>query len=903
MAKQYPRVEMYYDNAWQHHTSATYTRNPIQITRGRGNEQSEPVPSTATLTFDNRDGEYNPRNPSSTLYGKIGRNTPLRISNGTSTALEDEFSRTVSDSWSGGSFTWTNSGGAASDFDVNGSSGTHTHTDTNTYRVSTADSGQTDHRVRAIFEVDQDDITGNPVTVNIRGRVTDVNNYYVLEIQYSTAEVVTASISKRVAGVGSVIAGPVTIATMTGAATTDLIGELYVEGSKIYGRVWRRTADAEPLVWTVTVTDTSLTTGTNVALSGRRETGNTNANLQIRFHSFLAVPGTIRFTGEVASWTPRRAIKGDAWTDVTANGIQRRLEQGARSLRSPLFRAITQSNPVVYWPLEDGIDATQAASGLSGGSPMSVTSGLIDFIDDAPVGGAGSAQPVLSADGTLRGVVPTISGSSWQVSVWVKGKPLDTTFNQIVALELIAASSSVARWLVVVQSPQLGVPNPSVGVSAYDASGSFIGGVDNGNQDYPGVLDEQWHLVQFTVTQNGGNADMVLYVDGVSVDTGSIAITLGNPTQVRGPVGSGGGLFDDIDYLRMSHIGIWDTITQVDQYDAGLGYVGETAADRLSRLCDEEGIEFTLIGTASDSATMGPQLIDTLLANFQDCEVVDMGLLYESRHQLGIEYRTRTSLYNQTARLELDFDATEVAPPLEPVVDDLGVQNDITVSRPNGSSARVTEDTGPLSTQAPPDGVGLYDITVDVNAELDTQLADIAGWRLNLGTVDEIRYPRITADLDAVPSLEPDASRLDVGDVLTLANPPDVPDDASLLVPGYTETIGSHRRTITFNCVPASPYNVFILDTDRLATSGSTLTNAETSTSTAFELTTASGALWSTTEEPYDLAIAGERVTVTANNDSTSPQDVTVTRSVNGVVKAQSAGEAVQIFQPAVLGL
>ena len=52
----------------------------INITRGRADETSTVQPSKATLSFNNRDGRFSPRNPSGAYYGKIGRNTQLRVS-------------------------------------------------------------------------------------------------------------------------------------------------------------------------------------------------------------------------------------------------------------------------------------------------------------------------------------------------------------------------------------------------------------------------------------------------------------------------------------------------------------------------------------------------------------------------------------------------------------------------------------------------------------------------------------------------------------------------------------------------------------------------------------------------------------------------------------------------------
>ena len=58
--KQDVLVELFYNAAWHDHTADVYTRDQIVINHGAGNEQTGVVPSDASLTFDNRDGEMNP---------------------------------------------------------------------------------------------------------------------------------------------------------------------------------------------------------------------------------------------------------------------------------------------------------------------------------------------------------------------------------------------------------------------------------------------------------------------------------------------------------------------------------------------------------------------------------------------------------------------------------------------------------------------------------------------------------------------------------------------------------------------------------------------------------------------------------------------------------------------------
>src|SRR5262245_12420025 len=73
-------VAIFVDGGWLDITPDVYggDRATIEITRGRSSEATDVEPSRATMQLNNRDGRYSPRNPTSVLYGKIGRNTPIR---------------------------------------------------------------------------------------------------------------------------------------------------------------------------------------------------------------------------------------------------------------------------------------------------------------------------------------------------------------------------------------------------------------------------------------------------------------------------------------------------------------------------------------------------------------------------------------------------------------------------------------------------------------------------------------------------------------------------------------------------------------------------------------------------------------------------------------------------------
>jgi hypothetical protein len=76
-------VELWVDGQWLIITPYVMTRDGSQqivITGGQQNEASALQPGRCSFQLNNRDGRFSPRNPLSPLYGKIGRNTPIRIS-------------------------------------------------------------------------------------------------------------------------------------------------------------------------------------------------------------------------------------------------------------------------------------------------------------------------------------------------------------------------------------------------------------------------------------------------------------------------------------------------------------------------------------------------------------------------------------------------------------------------------------------------------------------------------------------------------------------------------------------------------------------------------------------------------------------------------------------------------
>ena len=126
------------------------------------------------------------------------------------------------------------------------------------------------------------------------------------------------------------------------------------------------------------------------------------------------------------------------------------------------------------------------------------------------------------------------------------------------------------------------------------------------------------------------------------------------------------------------------------------GYAGELAADRIERLCTQQGIGFELVGTDTDTPQMGPQQDDTFVNVIQSCCDLDRGQLFETRDQLGVGYRTRVNMQGQSPAFLADYSLAMLAGSLEPTDDDQLSRNDITVTRNGGASSTATLTSGPI---------------------------------------------------------------------------------------------------------------------------------------------------------------------------------------------------------------
>ncbi|MFD6275843.1 hypothetical protein ACFWFI_09750 [Streptomyces sp. NPDC060209] len=894
------RTELQIGGTWTDITADVYTRDPITITRGSADEASSSEPSGCSLTLNNKLGKYSPRNPMSPHYGKIGRNTPVRVSvEGPESYLQLQ----------GTTSSYARTPDAAA-LDITGDLDLRVEATADWYALATRpligkytsptnqrsymlrlQSGvlalwwSTDGGPATTFFASQP-LPALPRRAALRAAL-DVNNGsggFTAVFYWATS----------LAGPWTQIGDPLSAAGVTSiynsTAPLEIAPPSVNSSTSLPGRVHRAevrngingTVVASPDVRALAEGATGWTDS-----AGRAWTVGPAATISDRAY---------RFTGEISSWPPRWDVSGlDVWVPVEAAGVTRRLGQGQKALASTLRRRVPSYSPLAYWPMEDEDGAVQAYSPIAGVNPLALTGGWQFGQDDSLAGS--SALPDVDPGARMVGTVPAPAGTATEWSIHMVYSVDTAPVSDGIFLSWLA-SGTVRRWEIIQRAS-------SASIRGYGADGSLL--VDQGVAIGPDVF-VGWQRLYFYASEAGGTVTWRLSWVNIGGEAGGITSsysgTTGRVTQIDTTIGA------SVTGLKLGHLAVLP-MALTDAYSlADHGFSGETALTRLRRLASEESRQITVATTGSPLAErMGPQRPGTLLALFEEAAATDGGILYEDRDALFLRYRDRASLYNQPVALALDYQAKgEVPPPLEPVEDDQTLRNDVTINRSGGSSGRAVLEDGPLSVQPPPAGVGPYDTSETLSLYSDAQPQPIAEWRVHQGTWDEARYPTITVWLHAAPHLIDDVLEMDIGDRLTIAHlppwlPPGLIDQHAR---GYTEVLGQFDWTLAMNCTPAGPWTVGIVEDPvlgRADTDGSQLASAVTSSATSWSVAVTAGPLWITTatrpaEFPLSVTCGGEEVTVTAISGTASPQTFTVTRSVNGIVKAQTSGEALSLTHP-----
>lgn len=621
---------------------------------------------------------------------------------------------------------------------------------------------------------------------------------------------------------------------------------------------------------------------------------------------------SIRFHGEINVMAKRADSTGRAaFIAVNAAGILGRLTAVNTALRSPLYRAHIAAGPIAYWPGEDGSDATAAASAVIGVKPMDGSKrysyAIADsFVTFGSAASRGSASLIdLRGGGALQGRVPTMGndGTSQRfecVAQFTRGSGSSTNS------DFVTFFTGEYEWTLTVDNAAIVLD--VVRVSPADNPITITYSTAE-------IYDDQVHHYAVDVEYDPLLPGIVatLYLDGVQLDVDTWAA--GTPEPIRDVIfnyrrGSGDTM------PAVGHAAVYAPVPPFNTSttaEAASGYVGETAADRVERLGREEGLVVRVVGDAGASAAMGTQRIATLVQLWDDAAAADQGILFEPREFPGLGYRTGKSLFNQQP-VEISYAAAvsaDLAEQLQPTEDDTDLYNATVISRIDGSSASAEQPAGRRGIAA----VGRREEALTLNVHRDAQLANLATWRLHLGTWDEDRQAAIAVGLHRAPLVASTAETravigLDIGDMSAVTDPPSwlPPEDIEGIVQGSTESQDQFLWTIAHNTTPAGHYRAYVMEDatlGRLHTGGSVLAEAVTSSATSLKIATTAGLPWSVADadDGFAVMLGGERVTVTDVADPTLSFVAAGTASHNtngfttpGAPAGRAAGDLLLMF-------
>lgn len=922
------KVELMVDSVWQDITPDVLNSSPIVMERGRRDWASETDPATMSLRLNNGaskvatgvSGRYSPRNPMSDLFGKIGRNTQIRVR--VDGDLQDH---ALLPGTYGSVMTTEDTLDIVGDIDV------RIDIEPNTWRPELPMDLIGQYRTKGTATDE-----GNAwmfylmADGTLRFRWTEDGTATNSEAATSTAAIPSTSgrLSVRVAldvstsgnhtvkfytapsgiavGDFTQLGSTVTVAGVTSIASTtepiviggNQFGRPVFDGSKLFtGKVY------ESFVREGLSGDTAVHGLFDAQEASTRSFEDTDFEVttwNLRGSATFHDP-RVRFAGEVPAWPVEWDLSGAAqWVSVKASGITRRLQQGTKPALSTLFRDLsTKTNVAAYWPLEDPTGATRFNSGLPGdvtyltGSPVNEVKAAASsdvFWMSAPL-------PTVEA-GIIAGDFPTYTPEDRQAVAFLVGIPDGHTWGADTQWFKINTTGTIQSFEVW----QTASDDLKIITRYFDGGGLASTSLAKPMSGFP-------HIIQFQMHQEGANVTWRMNWFPIEEPDSSstwsvtlpVALTYGQVSSIElgNTAGCGGTVFGHVFLLNGDVETIWDSI-----YSSAIGWAGDTPMGRLSRLAYDENLPAVRMIGVDDGEPMGSQPYAPIMQLIREVPTADLGLLSDRADALGLQYRGRSNLYNQEPALVLDYSSGMISAPFRPVEDDKSVANEITLTRSRGTSLTVADTTGTLSSQDPPLGVGRYNVAQTVSLETDEQLSGGAWWRLHLGTIDEARFPELTVNLRN-PRVEPlTDSILAVreGDIIRVTNTPTwiPPGPYDLFVEGFEETKSADEHVITFACSPGSAWTVGEYDSDasRYAPDSCTLAAAMDATQTSVSVNVV-GSVWGDDDGSFDVTIGGERITVTEVTGAASPQTLTLVRSVNGIRKAHASGAALELYNPA----
>lgn len=568
-----------------------------------------------------------------------------------------------------------------------------------------------------------------------------------------------------------------------------------------------------------------------------------------------------------------------------------------------LRNGTSTTQPIAYWPMEDGTSATQISSGRVNGSPMSIQ-GQPDF-------GANNvfvaSAPILNInDAELTAVIPDYVDPGVFTVTFLLSMP--DTDEAATGTDLVQFYTTGTGYSYDLRYTATG--GGSLQLLVFNSSSTLL--YDTGSIDFS--MRGSSALITLVLKQVGGTVTYTLYkinqnpvtIGGTGPTTVTGVTTLGKITQIR--VNPAGG-YDQVGFGHLTVVP--DEWTYNVIFQEFVGWTRQTAISRYMRLCYEINVPFTYRSSWDVTSTrVGAQKVDKLGTLFKQPAESDAGFLICARAAHALEYITRGSLVGAPVMATFDYSAGQVKDPFDPTTDKTYVENQVTVRRIDGTTAISELTAGALSTQEPPNGIRVREGGYDLSLVDDTQAQTHSDWRLGAGTIDQYRVPelRVTPAGVSAHTVERILS-LGVGMRVDISNlsGKNIYDTMQQVITGAKLSLGKREYPVlSMVTQPSEVYTGFALTGGDNARPGMTDSRLNTAINSSYtgsvSITSDAGYYLITTQSsdfPMNIMIEGEEITLSSVSGDVSPQTGVISaRGVNGVSKSHTVGELIQLYRP-----
>ncbi len=816
------RVELFITSGggktWGDVTSRVLLEDGVTLARGRAGEATTCTASSAQLVLDNSDGTYSPRNTASTLYGLIGRNTPIRVGLGNpclgaaaaqgaggtnitipqvSTLYGPVGVAAVAVALPAGNITnpagYT--GGGENDSTLFTIRRSYT-TDSGVVPAATAT-----HSVTLTAAAGAQVAIPNGTLVSSYGTTASAG-VVIPSIDYGPAEAGTVAVAFCVW-----TADPDNRMAPPRFDTQRSQNEIYLvadsgpsSGPRIMAWAWWHKND----------------TTNNVGLVGLDGAGDgvTGGAISVSFWSG-ADRYSPRFTGEIAEWPVAWNKQGD-WivTPIVAGGALRRAGQN-QDITSSAYKALTNTSQIGnYWPLEDQPGSAIFAAAI-GGVPMRPVNTVVNASESALVGSL--PTPDFTGGGAVSDGLPDVFGTDFGAGCYV-GVPAAGTAAGTNLLSLLTGSAGATISVFWIEYTDTN----NVTVKYIDATGSHTPAVVNVTSVFPAGMNGRQVSLYATLAQNGTGVDWAIYATNVTpteehqgvTQTGTIA--LNNVTTLASvSVGVEGGGVTTIGTNSLTIGHVYTTTgtvsvnkTQVERAVRGWAQLQMSTAVR--NVARDGGLKIGMGNLDTwDTVKSGPVSPASVTDNLTAMERASQAFMSDAAGFVGIEWVSLSSIENRTAKFTLDYNARILTGDLGPVDDDALTLNDMTVVSTAGPQSRSVVTTGALGVPT----VGRYAQSEPLPVYLLQGATDLANWLTTQGTYDAARWPEITIETcrDTVPI---DWREVSIGDTFTLTNLPALtgPTSVNLVITGFQEEFDAATWKLTLVTRLAASYDVLVWD-------------------------------------------------------------------------------------------